>query len=271
MTPSDLPLTRPPAVAGRFYPADATELARTVDAMLERVERPAAGPAPKALIAPHAGYVYSGPIAATAYERLRPHADTIQKVVLLGPAHRVYLDGLALPRAQVFATPLGGVAIDSELVARVADLPQVQFSDAAHASEHSLEVHLPFLQRVLGRFSLLPLVVGDASPREVAEVLERVWGGPETLIVISSDLSHYHPYLEARALDHATTQWILDTRAPGLDPQLACGAKCIDGLIELARRHPLTRELLDLRNSGDTGGRSNRDGVVGYTSIAFYQ
>jgi AmmeMemoRadiSam system protein B len=222
----------------------------------------------KGVIAPHAGYVYSGPVAATAYATLRARAQEIEKVVLLGPAHRVYLQGLALPAAKRFATPLGEIPIDEELAARVLTLPFVTRSDQAHALEHSLEVHLPFLQRILPRFRLLPLVVGDATPEQVAAVLELCWGGPETAIVISSDLSHYHPYTEASRLDHATAEWIVHTSEPGLDPHRACGARCIDGLVALGRRRPLELELLDLRNSGDTAG--GRDQVVGYGAFAIH-
>ena len=177
---------RAPAVAGRFYPGHARELATSVERMLAEVPARASTTPVKGVIAPHAGYVYSGPIAATAYATLRERADTIERVVLLGPAHRVYLEGLALPAAARFATPLGEVEIDAELAALALALPQVTRSAEAHALEHSLEVHVPFLQTILPRFSLLPLVVGDASPASVAEVLERCWGGPETAIVISS-------------------------------------------------------------------------------------
>jgi AmmeMemoRadiSam system protein B len=256
--------TRPPAVAGRFYPGNPTLLADCVEEMLT-VARPSPEP-PKGVIAPHAGYVYSGPIAATAYASLHGRAREITKVVLLGPAHRVYLEGLALPLAERFATPLGEVPIDAELASRVLDLPFVSRSAQAHALEHSLEVHVPFLQKLLPEFSLLPLVVGDAPPEQVAAVLELCWGGAETAIVISSDLSHYHPYAEASAIDRETVEWITHAREPGLDPRRACGARCIDGLIELGRRRPLRVELLDLRNSGDTAG--SRDQVVGYAAFA---
>jgi AmmeMemoRadiSam system protein B len=255
---------RPPAVAGRFYPGTARQHGDSVTELLAAATP--IGAAPKGVIAPHAGYVYSGPIAATAYASIRARATQIQKVVLLGPAHRVHLDGLALPAADRFATPIGEVEIDAALAASVLELPQVIRSDHAHELEHSLEVHIPFLQALLPYFTLLPLVVGDASPAQVAEVLERVWGGPETLIVISSDLSHYHDYAEARRLDESTADWIASTDAPGLDPRRACGARCIDGLVEYGRRHPLRLELLDLRNSGDTAGP--RDQVVGYAAFA---
>ncbi len=181
---------RQAAVAGQFYPGNAVELSATIQRFLRDAARKA-GPVPKAIIAPHAGYVYSGAVAASAYARIRPAAARIRRVVLLGPCHRVPLRGLALSSAESFATPLGEVPVDAELAQRIRDMPQVQIFDATHAQEHSLEVHLPFLQEILGEFTLLPLVVGDATPEEVADVLDAVWGGPETLIVISSDLSHY--------------------------------------------------------------------------------
>jgi hypothetical protein len=258
---------RAPAVAGRFYPAQATQLAETLEQLMAAAPRP---PKPaKGIMAPHAGYVYSGPIAAAAYACLAPRAEQIEKVVLLGPAHRVHLQGLALPAASRFATPLGEVEIDAELATRALELPQVQRSDHAHALEHSLEVHVPFLQVLLPHFTLLPLVVGDATPEQVAELLELCWGGPETAIVISTDLSHYHSYEQATQLDRSTAEWIVAADAPGLDPRRACGARCVDGLIALGRRRQLAIELLDLRNSGDTAGP--RDQVVGYGAFAIHE
>ncbi|MBF7729090.1 AmmeMemoRadiSam system protein B [Pseudomonas sp. N040] len=257
------------AVAGLFYPADPAQLAREVRQLLAAAAAPAS-PArvPKALIVPHAGYVYSGPIAAQAYARLQPLAGRIKRVVLLGPVHRVPVRGLALPACTTFATPLGSVPLDSAGIAAIADLPQVCRSAAAHAQEHSLEVQLPFLQEVLGEFQLVPLAVGDASAAEVAEVLERLWGGAETLVVISSDLSHYLSHAQAQRSDSATVQQILAGRA-GLDHQQACGATPVNGLLAFAARHPLRAELLDLRNSGDTAGDKAR--VVGYGAIAFHE
>jgi len=259
------PATRPAAVAGMFYPASTAELGRQVDELLAAAAGREHEPAPKALIAPHAGYVYSGPIAASAYAQVRARRGRIRRVVLLGPAHRVPLRGLALPGVERFATPLGEVEIDAEAVAALRDLPQVVDSPRAHAAEHSLEVHLPFLQRVLGEFSLLPLAVGEASAEEVAEVLDRVWGGDETLIVVSSDLSHYLPYDTARRIDRDTVDHLLSLDA-GIDPERACGATPINGLLLAARRRGLAAELLDLRNSGDTAGDRRR--VVGYAALA---
>ncbi len=255
---------RPPAVAGMFYPGNARDLAGDVAAMLGAARPPALRP--KALIAPHAGYVYSGPVAAEAYALLSPLRGQVRRVVLLGPTHRVPVRGIAVPSVAAFATPLGVVPVDREAIADLAGLPQVGISDAAHAQEHSLEVHLPFLQAVLGSFALVPLAVGHVSPGEVATVLERLWGGDETLIVISSDLSHYHGYETARRLDRETADRILRLE-PLEDHEQACGATPINGLLEVARRKALTPTLLDLRNSGDTAGDRSR--VVGYCSVCF--
>jgi AmmeMemoRadiSam system protein B/AmmeMemoRadiSam system protein A len=255
---------RPAAVAGMFYPGSAQALAHQVATYLEAAQPPLLRP--KALIAPHAGYVYSGPIAATAYALLRPLKGTIRRVVLLGPVHRVWVQGLALPGVDVFRTPLGDIPVDQVAVSRIQDLAQVEVSAEAHAQEHSLEVHLPFLQSVLGSFELLPLAVGGASPTQVAEVLDRLWGGPETLIVVSSDLSHYLAYAVARDKDKHTVDAVLNLDATLVGEQ-ACGAHPINGLLVAAKRRGLTAHLLDLRNSGDTAGDKNR--VVGYAALAF--
>jgi len=260
------PATRPAAVAGMFYPASTTELSRQVDELLAAAAGGERTPAPKALIAPHAGYVYSGPIAASAYAQIRSQGGRIRRVVLLGPVHRVPVRGLALPAVARFATPLGEVRLDSDAVAALRDLPQVVDSPLAHEAEHSLEVQLPFLQRLLGDFALVPLAVGDASAEEVAEVLGRLWGGEETLIVVSSDLSHYLPYDTARRIDQDTIDHLLSLEVD-LDHERACGATPINGLLLAARRKGLKAELLDLRNSGDTAGDRRR--VVGYAAIAF--
>jgi AmmeMemoRadiSam system protein B len=257
---------RPAAVAGMFYPGNAAVLTHDIDAMLAEAEARAPQLVPKVLIAPHAGYIYSGPIAASAYALLKPIAHRIRRVVLLGPTHRVAVRGLALPGAGSFATPLGIVDIDREAVRLIAGLPQVVVSENVHAQEHSLEVHLPFLQKVLPDFKLLPLAVGMASAEEVAEVLETLWGGEETLIVISSDLSHYLPYDTAKRVDGATAQAIMALRQP-VSHEQACGGTPVNGLLLAARRHGLTPHLLDLRNSGDTAG--SKDRVVGYGAFAF--
>lgn len=255
---------RPPAVAGLFYPAVPERLAHDVQQLLSKA--PPHALTPKALIVPHAGYIYSGPVAAAAYAALCPSAARIRRVVLLGPTHRVAVRGLALPGADAFDTPLGRLMLDVPLARAIAQLPQVSVSAQVHELEHSLEVQLPFLQSVLGDFSLLPLAVGMASAEEVAEVLETIWGGEETLIVISSDLSHYLPYATAQRVDRATVQSILDLQQP-ISHDQACGGTPISGLILAAQHHGLTPHLLDLRNSGDTAG--TRDQVVGYASFAF--
>ncbi|MBI4938705.1 MAG: AmmeMemoRadiSam system protein B [Nitrosomonadales bacterium] len=220
----------------------------------------------KALIVPHAGYIYSGPVAASAYAVLKNVAARIRRVVLLGPTHRVAVRGLALPGTDAFATPLGIVPVDREAAQAIAHLPQVSVSPQAHVLEHSLEVQLPFLQTVLPDFRLLPLAVGMATPDEVTEVLELLWGGDETLIVISSDLSHFLPYEIAQRVDGVTVQSILELKSP-ISHEQACGGTPVNGLLAAARRHHLTPHLLDLRNSGDTAGK--RDSVVGYASFAF--
>lgn len=262
------PATRPAAVAGMFYPAHAAELRREVDELLAGAAEKRRNAVPKALIAPHAGYVYSGPIAASAYTQIAPAAARIRRVALLGPAHRVPVRGLALPEAQRFATPLGEVAVDAEAAATLRTLPQVVEHGPAHAAEHSLEVHLPFLQRLLGEFTLVPLVVGDATSSEVAEVLDCLWGDDQTLIVVSSDLSHYLSYDTARRTDQATIARV-QALQPTLDHQQACGATPVNGLLLLAQRRGLQAEVLDLRNSGDTAGDRHR--VVGYAAVAFYE
>ncbi len=256
---------RTPAVAGMFYPAKATELETMVGRYLGAAS--VSGPVPKAIIAPHAGFIYSGPVAASAYVRIAPARDTITRVILLGPAHRVTVAGLALPSVDSLATPLGNVSVDKKAVAMIADLPQVKVMDAAHESEHSLEVHLPFLQTVLTQFALVPLAVGQASPVDVGEVLERLWGGSETLIVISSDLSHYHDYDTARRLDSATSRAIEQLRPEDIQYDHACGRIPINGLLHVARKRGMSVTTIDLRNSGDTAGP--RDQVVGYGAYVF--
>ncbi len=248
------------AVSGMFYPDDPVVLHEQLQGFLAAV--PANGPIPKAIIVPHAGYIYSGPVAAQAYARLRSARGRIRRVVLLGPSHRVGFRGLALSGADWFETPLGRIAVDHEAESALRDLSQVQVLPRAHAQEHSLEVHLPFLQEVLGEFTLVPIVVGESAPAEVAEVLERLWGGDETLIVISSDLSHYHDYQTARARDAATARAIEELRYEDIEHDDACGRGPVSGLLHYARAHGLRVQTLDLRNSGDTSGP--RDQVVGY-------
>lgn len=267
---------RRPAVAGRypqaaFYPDDPGELRDLVDGLLARArasarsESPAGEPRPKALIAPHAGYQYSGPVAASAYARLAPEGT--RRVLLLGPAHRVPVRALAASTATAFATPLGLVPVDRTALAALARLPQVERSDPAHAFEHSLEVQLPFLQRVLGEFLLVPLVVGDAEPEEVDAVIEALWDGSETLVVVSSDLSHYHDFATARRMDAETTRAIEALDPDALDVESACGRIPVQGLLLGARRHALRAHAVDVRNSGETAGPQGR--VVGYGAYVF--
>jgi MEMO1 family protein len=260
------PRVRPAAVAGRFYPGDARALAATVDDALAHAA-PWSGPAPKALVVPHAGYVYSGPIAASGYRALAAACDTVHRVVLIGPAHFVGVSGVAVSSADGFATPLGVVPVDAELRDRVLALPRVTVDDAAHGPEHSLEVHLPFLQRTLTEFSVLPLVVGRADPATVAAVLDAVWGGPDTLVVVSTDLSHYLDHRAAVARDRTTADAIVDGRVDAVAPEDACGAAPVRGLMVAARAHGLRGALVDLRTSADTAGDPDR--VVGYGAFVF--
>jgi predicted class III extradiol MEMO1 family dioxygenase len=308
---------RAPAVAGSFYPADPAELRALVERCLsEAGPAPRAEPLAKALVAPHAGYVYSGGVAAAAYQRAARLAGRVSRVVLLGPAHRAFLRGLAAPRADAFATPLGVVPIDRPALDGLIDLPQLSLSDAPHAGEHSLEVQLPFLQVVLGArasapgllselrpaqrgeaerssarvsvseregaqrpaqrgeaersssWRLVPFVVGDASDEEVQEVIERLWGGAETLLVVSSDLSHYHDYESARKIDAESRRAVEALEPGGLGRESACGAVPVRGLLCAARRLGLVARTLDLRNSGDTAGGRQR--VVGYGAWSFH-
>jgi MEMO1 family protein len=261
---------RLPAVAGAFYPDDPDALAAAVDRLLAdgraRLARIADVGTPKAIIAPHAGYMYSGAIAGSAYAAVQPHGAAVERVVLLGPAHRVRVDGLAASDADAFATPLGNVRVDRVGVHDSLRHPQVHVHNAAHGGEHSLEVQLPFLQRTLGDFEIIPFAVGDATHTEVAEVLDDLWGGPETLIVVSSDLSHYHDHATAQRLDTGTAVAIESQHAEQLGPESACGRIPIGGLLVAAARHGLHVRRLDLRTSGDTAGP--RDTVVGYGAFA---
>lgn len=260
---------RAPAVAGFFYPDDAQELARTVDAAVARARhRGATGDRPPfALVVPHAGYAYSAAIAAEAYALLPRIRDQIHRVLLLGPAHRVGFRGLAAPSVETFRTPLGDIAIDKQAVAALSRLPQVAIRDDAHAQEHSLEVQLPFLQRALGTFELIPLVVGAATADDVAEVIAVMTAEPGTLVVVSSDLSHYHSYEHARALDRQTIDAILALDSTAIADEGACGRIPIKGLLTIARANGAKPDLLDLRNSGDTAG--DKDRVVGYAALCF--
>jgi MEMO1 family protein len=258
--------TQEPAVAGLFYPAEAAELRHEVRAFLGAAKTGQVAH-PKALIAPHAGYLYSGPVAGQAYAQLAGMAGQIKRVVIFAPAHRTPFIGVAYNSASRFRTPLGEIEVDRDGLERIADLPQVRLMDTAFRGEHSIEVHLPFLQESLQGFKLVPLLVGDADPKEVEEVMERLWGGDETLIVISSDLSHYLDYDSARRMDAHTTEAIEHLAPEEISFHHACGRIPVNGLLLAARHHHLHATTLDLRNSGDTAG--SRDRVVGYGAYAF--
>lgn len=258
--------TRPPAVAGSFYSADAKQLHALISSLLRAVPN-SPGDCPKAIIVPHAGYIYSGAIAASAYAHVALGRDHIHRVVLLGPAHRLSFYGLALSSADFFATPLGSVPLDRSANATLLNLPGVQVLDKAHALEHSLEVQIPFLQEVLQDFSLVPIVVGDAPAEAVATVIEQLWGGDGTLVVISSDLSHYHDYATAKKQDAATSQAIENLHPEKIAYHDACGRLPVNGLLLVAKKLGLTVTPYDLRNSGDTAG--DRDRVVGYGAYGF--
>lgn len=255
---------RPPAVAGSFYPAAPERLAGAVDALLASA-RPARSRGLRALAVPHAGYIYSGAIAATAYATLRSVPE-VRSVLLLGPSHYVPLSGLGWMDADAFATPLGSAAVDRDLLSRLAHLPQLRRFDAAHRREHSLEVQLPFLQRVLPHTPVLPIVVGNAAPEEVADVILAAWS-PGVFPIVSTDLSHYLPYRDAVTTDRATMDAVVSLTQ--VDPGQACGAMPLNGLLLAARRRGLSAEVLDLRNSGDTSG--DRGAVVGYAAVGFYE
>ncbi len=256
--------TRLPAVAGLFYPDDREDLQRQVAACLASAT---ASVQPKAIVAPHAGYIYSGLVAGSAYAQIAPLAARIRRVVLLGPSHRMAFRGLVYAQATRFRTPLGELVVDRAALTGLRDLPQVRETDGPFEGEHCLEVQFPFLQTLLSDFRIVPLLVGDADATSVAEVLERLWGGDETLIVISSDLSHYLDYASARATDAATSQAVEALRPEAIGYQQACGRNPLNGLLLAARRHGLRASTLDLRNSGDTAG--SRDRVVGYAAYAF--
>jgi len=260
-------LVRPPAVAGAFYPANPATLADALRSSFAAGVHPDGDePAPKALVVPHAGYAYSGPVAASAYLRMVPARDEIRRVVLVGPSHHVAVDGIAVTSAGAFATPLGAVAVDDAARHIALSHPEVRVDDAAHEFEHSLEVQLPFLQVVLESFDVLPLAVGRCSASDAAAVLDTLWGGPETLLVASSDLSHYHRYADAAALDARTATAIVAADPDAIGDRDACGAAGLRALLTIAATRELRVEQLDLRNSGDTAGDKER--VVGYGAFA---
>ncbi len=258
-------IIREPAVAGQFYPSSQAELQTLTRQYLDEAE--ATEIRPKALIAPHAGYPFSGPVAGSAFAPLPPLAREIERVVLIGPSHHFPLEGFAVSMARGFNTPLGTVPVDPLGTREILSLPSVRHREEIHVPEHALEVLLPFLQITLGEFSIVPILAGDASPSQTAEVLEAVWGGPETLVAVSSDLSHYYSYDKARELDQSTADAIETLDETGIGPDRACGRVPIQGLLQAARKHSLQARCVDLRNSGDTAGP--RDRVVGYGAFLF--
>ena len=257
---------RPPAVAGTFYPGDPATLRNRIRSLVAAAPR-ISGPPPKALIVPHAGYPYSGPIAASAYATLRPVHGTVTRVILVGPAHFVAFSGMALPGCAALATPLGDVPVDTDGEAFAAAHPTVAINRAAHAAEHSLETQLPFLQETLEAFSVVALLTGDVAAADVTAVLSDLYGGPETLFVVSSDLSHYHDYDTAGRIDAATASSIESLQATDIGPDRACGATGVKALLALADQRGLRPHTVDLRNSGDTAGEKSR--VVGYGAFVF--
>ncbi len=257
---------RQPCVAGFFYPADPTVLHNTVHGLLNSAKNHPINP-PRAIIAPHAGYIYSGPIAATIYKTLLPLREKIRHVVLFGPAHRVPFRGVAATAMDYFATPLGKVTIDHAIIKNALKVPNVEIFEHAYDGEHSLEVQLPFLQSVLADFKLAPFVVGDADPNTVAQIIETLWGNPDTLFVISSDLSHYYDYDTATNLDTAASNAIVHLQPQQIKDNQACGRLPVKGLLLAAQKLGLKASLLDLRNSGDTAGDKQR--VVGYGAYHF--
>jgi len=259
-------MVRPPAAAGRFYPADPRELEAMVRGFLDAAPR-ARGPGPLALVAPHAGYAFSGPVAGSAYAMVRPDAGTFRRVVIMGPSHYVAFRGLALPEGEAFAGPLGEHAVDPGGASLLAGHPAVRRWARPHREEHSLEVQIPFVRVALGALSLLPVVTGDAHPEEVADALELVWG-PDTLVVVSSDLSHHLSYDDARRADAATAAAVVSLDVGAIAAHRACGSVALRGLMEAARRRGMEARCVDLRSSGDTAGDGRR--VVGYGAFGFW-
>jgi len=257
---------RPAAVADIFYTANGTELAAQVSDFMDADE--VTNIVPKALIVPHAGYIYSGGTAGKGFALVKKLTAAVNKIVLIGPCHRVWIQGLAIPDCQYFETPLGKIEVDSKTLNELVKFPQVTISDQAHAQEHSLEVQLPFLQSIFDQFKLIPLVAGEVSEDAFIEVLEYLWGGEETLIVISSDLSHFLDYDAAVAIDNKTSQAIESFEAGSINSDMACGSAGIKALLSLAKNKNLHVKTIHQCNSGDTAG--DKDRVVGYGTYAIY-
>lgn len=258
---------RPAALAGAFYPAEAAALRAMVGELIDQA--PMLEVSPKAVVSPHAGYIYSGPVAATTLKPLARRAGAIKRVVMLGPPHRMPVQRFCVPSVRAFSTPLGEVVLDETFMAIARAHPGVVVDNAPHAQEHCLETQLPFLQHLLGPFTLVPVLVGGASPDEVSALLTKLWGGDETLVLISSDLSHYNDYARTRTLDEAARRAIETLRGDQLGDEQACGRHGLRGLLARAAELDLRATTVDLRNSGDTGGRDRRDRVVGYGGWSF--
>lgn len=264
---------RKPAVAGTFYPASPDELRNMVREMLAKSQSTTMATInPRAIIVPHAGYIYSGIVAAHAYGCIREFAGRITQVAILGPAHRVALRGMALSPAEFFQTPLGNIPVDQEACAKLASYPQVTMDEEAHEYEHSLEVQLPFLQELLGDFKLVPIVVGETSPEDVYTVLSyfsnNISGDKNTLIVISTDLSHFESYEMASSHDRKTSQAIEELKYENINSGDACGRNPLNGLLYFAREKNLHMQKLALQNSGDSTG--DHDRVVGYGAYVLH-
>ena len=260
-----MPVIRQPAVAGTFYPDDSVELETVIKNFIANNQK--TGPVPKAIIAPHAGYIYSAPVAASVYSIFQNASNDIRKIVIFGPAHRLPFDGLAIPSVEQFATPLGTIALDTMSLKTLEDNQLAIVLDKAHEYEHCLEVQLPFLQTLFDSFTLTPVLVGHCDASRVEQALELLWGDQQTLIIISSDLSHYHSYEDAKVLDQRATLAIEQLDSDTLDANLACGSIAINGLLKVAKKHRLKAETIDVRNSGDTAGPQEQ--VVGYGAYAF--
>jgi AmmeMemoRadiSam system protein B len=260
-------ITRSAAVSGLFYPDEPQILRDTIDTLLSQSAIKEQSTQVKAIIAPHAGYQYSGLTAARVYKQLQTLRDRIQRVVLLGPSHRVAFEGMALTEADFFETPLGQIKVNKDDYPQLLAMENMFVFEQAHVAEHCIEVQLPFLQRILNNFTIIPIVVGIADPHSVSNIIESLWGGDETLFVISSDLSHYQSYESAQQTDNETSRAILDLDFNAIQPNNACGCMAVNGLLNFAHRHPLTVKLIDQCNSGDTAG--DKDKVVGYGSYLF--
>lgn len=259
---------RKEAVAGTFYPEGTIELETLITTLLHEKDLPDIPP-PKAIIVPHAGYVFSGSIAASAYRKIKSFSSLIKKVVILGPSHRVSFNGIALSSDEQWATPLGNVEVDQETCCELKTIDFINYNDAAHKEEHSIEVQLPFLQKTLNDFTIIPLLSCQTSLKEAVYTLEKVWGDEETLIIISSDLSHFLNYDDCRKKDHETVNAIENFDYDKLKNDDACGLIPISALLAVAKQKKMKMETLDVRCSGDTAGR--RDSVVGYASFGFWE